>query len=138
VKEHEGKATVATSSNPQADAVFKRVIEPYKGNGLFVDFWDMSCAPCRRKMLDEREKVEQLKDKPVRFLYVCNEKTSPRDYAEPWLEKNNIKGEHIYVSNEEWLLLNDKFQFNAVPFYIGVDKDGNIVPYDEVNQYVDE
>lgn len=138
VKEHEGKATVATSSNPQADAVFKRVIEPYKGNGLFVDFWDMSCAPCRRKMLDEREKVEQLKDKPVRFLYVCNEKTSPRDYAEPWLEKNNIKGEHIYVSNEDWLLLNDKFQFNAVPFYIGVDKNGNIVSYDEVNQYVDE
>ena len=36
------------------------------------------------------------------------------------------------------LLLNDKFQFNAVPFYIGVDKDGNIVSHDEVNKYVDE
>lgn len=138
VKEHEGKATVATSNNPLADAAFKRIIEPYRGYALFVDFWDMGCAPCRRDMLDDREKVERLKDKPVRFLYLCDEKTSPRDYAEQWLQKNNIKGEHIYVSHEDWLLLNEKFQFSAIPFYIGVDKDGNMVSHDEVNKYVDE
>lgn len=138
VKMREGKATVEKSNHPQADAAFQRIIEPYKGYALFVDFWDMGCAPCRLNMLDERDKVERLKDKPVRFLYVCNEKTSPRNYAEPWLQENYINGEHIYVSHEDWHLLNEKFQFNAVPFYIGVDKDGNIVSYDEVDNYVDE
>ncbi len=138
VKQREGKVTDAASSSPEADAVFQRLIEPYKGNALYIDFWDMSCAPCRRSMLDDREFVEQLKDLPVRFLYICNEKTSPREYAEKWLTENHIKGEHIYVTHEEWLLLCGKFQFNAVPFCLAVDKDGNLVSYDVIDSYVKE
>ena len=138
VKQREGRATASTSANPEADAIFQRIIEPYKGNALYVDFWDMSCGPCRAEMLQDREKVEQLKDKPVRFLYICDEKTSPRERTEKWLTENNIKGEHIYVSHEEWLLLSAKFQFNATPFNIGVDKDGNIVTRQAVSEYVQE
>ncbi len=138
VKQREGKVTTAETTTPEADAVFQSVIAPYKGNALYIDFWDMGCGPCRRSMLDDRELVEQLKDLPVRFLYICNEKTSPRDYAEKWMTENHIKGEHIYLKHDEWLLLCGKFQFNAVPFFIGVDKDGNIVSYDVVDNYVKE
>lgn len=122
----------------KGDSIFQRIIEPYKGNALFVDFWDMSCGPCRADMLQEREKVERLKDLPVRFLYLCDEKTSPRDRTEKWLTENGIKGEHIYVPHEDWQLLCAKFQFNGTPFYIGIDKDGNITTYDAVNKYVQE
>ena len=138
VKQREGKVTDAGFTTPEADAVFQNVIGPYKGNALYIDFWDMSCAPCRRSMLDERDKVEQLKDLPVRFLYVCDEKTSPRDYAEKWMTENHIKGEHIYLKHEDWLLLCGKFQFNAVPFFLGIDKDGNIASRDAIDRYVDE
>ena len=96
----------------------------------------MSCAPCRRGMLDDRERVEQLKDLPVRFLYICDEKTSPRDYAEKWLTENQIKGEHIYLKHEEWLLLCEKFQFNAIPFSLTTDKDGNIVPHEVISKFI--
>ena len=122
----------------KADTIFQRIIEPYGGNALYIDFWDMSCAPCRRSMLDDRERVEQLKDKPVRFLYICDEKTSPRDYAEKWMTENQIKGEHIYLRHEEWLLLCDKFQFNAIPFNIAADKDGNIVSRQVIRQWLEE
>ena len=119
IKQREVKAAATVSSTPEADALFQRIIEPYKGNTLLVHFWGMSCAPCRREMLDEREKVERLKDAPVRFLYIC-------------------KGEHIYVTHNEWNLLAAKFNFYAIPFSIGVDKDGNVVDFDEVNKYVKE
>ena len=59
---------------------------------------------------------------------------SPREHTEQWLTKNNIKGEHIYVTHNEWNLLAAKFNFYAIPFSIGVDKDGNIVSFDEVNK----
>ena len=134
----EGKGDKVTSATPEADAIFQRIIDAYKGNGLYIDFWDMSCAPCRRGMLDEREKVERMKDLPVRFLYLCDEKTSPRERAENWLQENSIKGEHIYVSHNDWLLLEEKFQFNAVPFATAVDKDGNSVTYDYLDRYFDE
>ena len=124
------------SATPEADAVFQRIIDTYKGNSLYIDFWDMGCAPCRRGMLDEREKVERMKDLPVRFLYICDKKNSPQEHAEKWLQENSIKGEHIYMSHNDWLLLEEKFQFNAVPFSIAVDKDGNIVTHDDLDKSV--
>ena len=133
-----GKAAITVSATPEADAIFRRIIEPYKGNALFVHFWGMGCGPCRREMLEEREKVERLKDQPVRFLYICDEKDSPRERSEPWLTQNNIKGEHIYLTHNEWNLLSAKFNIYAIPFTIGVDKDGNVVTYDAVNNYVQD
>ena len=135
VKEHELKIEEQKPLT-KADTIFQRIIEPYRGNALYIDFWDMSCAPCRRSMLDDRERVEQLKDLPVRFLYICDEKTSPRDYAGKWLNENQIKGEHIYVKHEEWLLLCEKFQFNAIPFNLTADQDGNIVTHDVISKFI--
>lgn len=137
VKEHELKV-VEQKPMTRGDSIFQRIIEPYKGNALYVNFWNMSCGPCRADMLNEREIVEQLKDKPVRFLYICDEKQSPRDPTEKWLNDNNIKGEHIFVTHEEWQQLCAKFQFNATPFNIGVDKDGNIVTCEAVGDYIQE
>lgn len=130
----EGKLPETATATPEADAVFQRIIEPYKGNALYVDFWGMGCGPCRAGMLEEREKVEQMKDQPVRFLYICDEKVSPRDQSERWMKENNIKGEHIYVTHEEWKLLSAKFQFSAIPFQTAFDKDGNVV----TRQYLDK
>lgn len=120
----------------KGDTIFQRIIEPHKGNAIYVHFWGMYCGPCRADMLAEREKVEQFKDLPVRFIYICDEKESPRESTEKWLTANNIKGEHIYVSHEEWALLAEKFNIYAPPFSTGVDKDGNIVTIREVNDYV--
>lgn len=135
VKQREGKVMADETSTPEADSIFQSVIEPYKGNALYIDFWDMACAPCRRSMLDERDKVERMKDLPVRFLYICDEKTSPRDDAEKWMRENNIRGEHIYVTHEDWQNLSFKFQFSAIPFSLSLDKDGNIVTRKELNDY---
>ena len=122
---------------PDDVAEFQRIIEPYKGYGLFVHFWGMYCGPCRVEMQKEREKVEKSLGKPVRFLYICDEKESPREYSEEWMTENNIKGEHIYITHDEWNLLSAKFQFAGPPFATGVDKDGNIVPVSEINKYLE-
>ena len=54
------------------------------------------------------------------------------------MTENQIKGEHIYLRHEEWLLLCDKFQFNAIPFNIAADKDGNIVSRQVIRQWLEE
>ena len=53
------------------------------------------------------------------------------------MTENNIKGEHIYITHDEWNLLSAKFQFAGPPFSTGVDKDGNIVPVSEINKYLE-
>ncbi|MBR5747818.1 MAG: hypothetical protein IKY01_03415 [Prevotella sp.] len=129
----EGKIKQTASLSPEGDSIFQHIIAPYKGYALYVDFWGMSCGPCRLNMMNEREKVEQMKEKPVRFLYICDETDRPREVAERWLTENNIKGEHIYVTHEEWKHLSTKFQFSAIPFSTAVDKDGNLTTQKELD-----
>lgn len=114
------------SASPQGDSIFNALVDRYRGNVLAVDFWGLGCAPCRTGMLEQRSVVEYFRDKPVRFLYLCNENSSPREASEAFMKENNIKGEHIYLTNDEWNYLTKKFQFVGIPFYILVDRRGNI------------
>lgn len=120
VKEHELKVAEERPTT-KGDSIFQRIIEPYKGNVLFVDFWEMSCGPCRGAMLQMRDEVEANKDKPVKYLYITDDK---EEYCRTFLEPNNIQGEHIFVSRTEWGFLQDKFQFTGIPFTVLYDKEG--------------
>lgn len=115
------------SLSPEGDAIFNALVERYKGNVLVIDFWGIGCAPCRAGMLGQRADVEYFKDKPVRFLYICNEKDSPREHGERFMNDNHIKGEHIYLTPDEWNHLAKKFRFIGIPFHLTVNKKGKIV-----------
>ena len=120
VKENEIKV-VEDKPMTKGDSIFQRIIEPYKGNVLYVDFWEMSCGPCRATMLHMRDQVEAHKDKPIKYLYITDD--TP-EQCKSFLEPNNIKGEHIYISRSEWGYLQEKFQFTGIPFVVLFDKQG--------------
>ena len=105
----------------KGDSIFQRIIEPYKGNVLYVDFWEMSCGPCRGKMLQMRDEVEANKDKPVKYLYITDD--TP-EHCKSFLEPNNIQGEHIHITRSEWGYLQQKFNFSGIPFIVLYDKQG--------------
>ncbi|MBR1400182.1 MAG: TlpA family protein disulfide reductase [Prevotella sp.] len=126
VIERKGNARMETAATP-GDSLFQSLKEKYSGNIIYMDFWGIGCGPCRMGMLDQRALVEQYKDAPVRFLYICNEKDSPREPSEKFLSDNQIQGEHIFLSSDEWNLLTNKFQFNAIPFSLLIDRNGNIL-----------
>ena len=127
VIEREGNARMDASNPTPGDSLFQSLKEKYAGNVIYMDFWGIGCGPCRRGMLDQRTLVEQYKDAPVRFLYICNEKDSPRELSEKFLSDNRIQGEHIFLTSDEWNLLTNKFQFNAIPFTLLIGRNGNIV-----------
>lgn len=72
VKENEIKVT-EDKPLTKGDSIFQRIIEPYKGNVLYVDFWEMSCGLCRAAMLHMRNEIEANKDKPVKYLYITDD-----------------------------------------------------------------
>ena len=122
IKDNEIKV-VEDKPMTKGDSIFQRIIEPYKGNVLFVDFWEMSCGPCRGKMLSMRDEVEANKDKPVKYLYITDD--TP-EHCKSFLEPNNIQGEHIHITRAEWGYLQEKFQFTAIPFVVLLDKNGKL------------
>lgn len=134
VKENELQV-VEQKPMTKGDSIFQRIIEPYKGNVLYVDFWAMYCSPCRADMLQMRDEVEANKDKPVKYLYITSD--TP-DKCRPFLEPNNIKGEHIHITPSEWGYLQEKFQFSAIPFFVLFDKQGKLRKDVTVEQLLEE
>ncbi len=134
IKENEIKV-VEDKPLTKGDSIFQRIIEPYKGNVLFVDFWEMSCGPCRGKMLSMRDEVEANKDKPVKYLYITDD--TP-EHCKSFLEPNNIKGEHIHITRAEWGYLQEKFQFTAIPFVVLLDKQGKLRENTTVEELLNE
>lgn len=120
IKDNELKV-VEEKPMTKADSIFQRIIEPYKGNVLYVDFWEMSCGPCRGLMLNMRDEVDANKDKPVKYLYITDD---TEERCRPFLEPNDIKGEHIHITRSEWGYLQEKFQFSGIPYHFILDKNG--------------
>ncbi len=137
VVEHE-TSTDATKADIITDPTLLSLLEPYKGRLLFVDFWNMGCGPCRASMLNQRDMVARMKlsDIPASVLYVSDDEGQRRTSAEEWLAKNNINGEHIFVTNDQWMKLRSVLNFSAIPFCIIVNADGTMHKNDEgANSY---
>lgn len=120
VKKFEIKAM--PEENLAADPVIQRIIAPYKGNVLFLDFWNMGCGPCRAGMMEQRNFLKEVAGLPVKFLYITEEKY--REASEEWLGKTYIEGEHIYISSADWEYLQAKLRFIGIPFSCIIDKQG--------------
>lgn len=109
------------------EQTLQRIIKPYAGNLLYLDFWGMGCGPCRAGMIAQRETVDELSGEPVRFLYICEEAASPREAAEKWMAEKSIKGEHIYISSDDWNRLSHLFEFSSIPHAVLIGRDGKVI-----------
>ncbi len=127
VVEHE--ATAAGQTEVITDSTLLSLIAPYRGRLLFVDFWNMSCGPCRMAMLDHRDIVARIQQAgiPASVLYVCDHLDKGRQRAEQWLRENGIGGEHIFVSDDQWRRLSSALNFNAIPFCVIIRPDGTLL-----------
>ena len=122
VKKFEVKTT--PEENLATDPVIQRIIAPYKGNVLFLDFWNMGCGPCRATMMEQRNFIKDMQGKPVKFLYITEDKY--REASEEWLGKTYIEGEHIYISSKDWEYLQAKLRFIGIPFSCIIDMNGTL------------
>lgn len=105
---------------------FEKVIAPYKGNVLFLDFWGIGCGPCRAGMIHDKPLLEELADKPFKALYIANAEEGI-DECKKWLKKEDIKGEHIFVAGDDWKRLSGLFNFSGIPHGVLVGKDGKVI-----------
>lgn len=105
--------------------VLSRIIDPYKGNVLYLDFWGIGCGPCRAGMMDQKPLLEKLADRPFRALYIAE--ADQMEACKEWLEKEGIKGEHLFISQDDWKRLTGLFNFSAIPFGVLIGRDGKIL-----------
>ena len=116
--------TVVPMLNAFANEVADRILSPYKGNIMFLDFWSYGCGPCRAGMLDQRELVERMKGKPVKFIYIASTEYDDVEHSTQWLKEKAINGEALFVDERDWTALKGLFNFTGTPALVLIGRDG--------------
>lgn len=105
--------------------VLEEIIRPYLGNLIYIDFWGLHCSPCRMNMIDQKKIIKPFEDQPFKVLYVADDSNVAE--SNQWLEKNEIEGERIYLSSDNWKRISEYFNFNQIPFGVLIGKDAELI-----------
>jgi hypothetical protein len=114
---------------PQTDAgiLFKKMIEPFNGKYLFVDFWATTCGPCIsniREMKETRSKYATSRE--FVFLFITGDDQTPVNDYNTFVADQNLTNSWR-ISQNEFDLLMELFRFSGIPHYVLVDPEGKIM-----------
>ena len=108
----------------EGDRLFDKIIKPYRGKIIYVDFWATWCGPCLAGIEKIKPLKEELAGKDIVFLYITNPTSPDAEYKK---RIPDIKGEHVRVSADEWNYLTGKFNIYGIPHYAIVNKEGFVI-----------
>ncbi|MDE6145237.1 MAG: hypothetical protein K2F96_03085 [Muribaculaceae bacterium] len=122
--------------DPGSGQFMRQLVDPYRGKYLLVDFWDITCGPCRAGIEANKERRDRHRGNPgFAFLFLASEKGSPLDRYSAYVEKN-LNGERVMrLPEDQMILLRELFEFNGIPRYILFNPESEVVnsnssPYD--------
>ena len=122
------KTTDRIEDVTNADDLLKKLIEPYKGKVIYIDFWGSWCSPCKREMQYIPYIKDRLKNEDVVFMYFAN--NSPEESWKNVITEYKLIGNNVVHYNlpaDQQTLIERKFLVSSFPTYIIIDKNGEIV-----------
>lgn len=102
-------------------------LESLKGKYVYIDVWATWCGPCRQEIPSLEKVEEQFQGKNIVFVSISVDNTKDREKWSNLINEKKMSGIQLLADNE----LNSKFiknyNINAIPRFILIDTNGNIV-----------
>lgn len=115
------------SKETDARELLNKIIAPYRGKVIYIDFWGTWCGPCKRQMQYAHPIKKELEEEDVIFLYLAN--ASPQKQWLAFIKEMGLTGEqsvHYNLPAKQQSLLEQYLDISSFPGFILIDKDGNI------------
>ena len=109
---------------PAAELI-RSLVAKYPGRFLVIDFWGMSCGPCRGAIQDSKElRAKIAKRDDVKLVFIAGERTAEgseayHQYVSEWLADE----ETVCLANRDFTRLQELFQLNGIPHYETITPD---------------
>ncbi len=104
---------------------FNIILKDHKGKVIYLDFWGTWCKPCIAEFPNSKKLHEDFKEEEVAFVYACID--SKEKVWKAGLAEYQLKGSHYYFNKKQSDEIRKIFEINGIPFYLIIDKEGNII-----------
>ena len=116
---------------PDAELI-RNLNAKFPGRFLIIDFWGMTCGPCRAAIQASKElRARVAKRDDVKLIFIAGERTAEgseayHNYVNEWLADEKT----VCLTNRDFDRLRELFQFNSIPHYETITPDGRRVRED--------
>lgn len=105
---------------------FYELLENKNQELIYIDFWATWCGPCISQFIRAGDKVEEYRNKGVRFIYFNLDED-----IEKWKKVKTRygldKGEHFWLSNQSTVARD--YYVSSIPRYMLVAPDGKLIEH---------
>ena len=127
-EEAEALAKKSIEKMEEGKDIFQKLIAPYRGRVIYVDFWGTWCGPCMKEMGHVEALHETLKGLPVTYMYFANK--SPEDAWKKATQTIGLDGEdcvNLRLPYNQQQAVEEYLNISSFPTYLLVDTNGTIV-----------
>ena len=108
----------------------KTSLTDLKGKYVYIDVWATWCAPCKAEIPFLKALEKEFVGKNIQFVSISVDKPEAHDTWEKMVADEQLGGEQLFADNnfESQFILD--YGINAIPRFILIDTEGNIVEAD--------
>ena len=106
-------------------------LDDYKGKYVYLDIWATWCAPCKAEIPFLKQLEKDFHGRNIEFISISVDKKQAYDKWRKMVEEEELTGVQLYADNDFQSDFIQAYGINAIPRFILIDPEGNIVSANE-------